>query len=82
MKVYWIKDSDWDPRIVEAPDFAKAVAAWRAFVIADLKASGDYDEEDGDDSQEPESVELISDEPVIHWSEPCTGVPPGTSTSA
>lgn len=49
---------DGQERYVEAPSFAEAVLAWRAAIAVEWGA--DYD-----GTEEPESVVLMSDEPVI-----------------
>jgi len=57
MKLYCIQ-FDNQPRYVEAESFAKAVEAWRRWAAKEWG-------EDYDGTEEPESVALISDEPVI-----------------
>lgn len=56
MRVYHIQ-AEGDARIVEAEGYGAAVAAWQAAMIREF----------GDDweSADPESVSLMSDEPVI-----------------
>lgn len=67
MRVFRITHDDAEERVVEAPDFTKAVEAWRSALIAEWIASKDWD--GTDDAQEviPRSVELIALEPVIRW---------------
>ncbi len=62
MKVYQIR-YDGEFRVVEAPAYGAAVETWRKHLIAEWKESGDYDEQD--ENLEPESVELLNDDPVI-----------------
>ena len=61
MKVYGIQ-SDGDYRIVEAESYGKAVAIWLAYMEQEF----DYD-----GSEEPESVTMISDTPVVRDRECC-----------
>lgn len=49
---------DGQDRYVEAPDFPRAIEAWKAWGKAEWK-------EDYDGTEEPESVALVSDDPVI-----------------
>lgn len=55
---------DCEPRYVEASCFAEAILVSRAELIAEWKSTGDY--RPSDDSIEPESVELVSEESVLH----------------
>lgn len=55
MKVYQVQ-GEGDYRIVEAENYGRAVAIWRAFMIREFE----YSLED-----EPESVTLLCDSPVL-----------------
>lgn len=57
MKLYEVV-YDGQKRHVEAPSFPLAIEAWKAWARAEWK-------EDWDGTEEPESVALIGDEPVI-----------------
>ena len=70
--VYRVAHDDAEDRIVEAPDYSSAIIAWRKALIAEWVESGDWDPADPenvDDEVQPRSVELIADEPVIHYRE-------------
>lgn len=63
MKVYLVR-WDGDDRIVEAASFGEAIKAWRTAKIVEWLENNEYKAEE-DDQREPDSVQEISDEPVI-----------------
>ena len=53
---------DGEDAFVEAPCFTDAIVTWRNFLLAEWRRTGDFSPEDV--SVEPESVVLVTNEPV------------------
>lgn len=59
MRVYFVK-SDGEERVVEAASFSRAIAVFNAAMLAEYGADSGWTHD-----SEPESVQIISDEPVV-----------------